>query len=173
MRGPSCPDCSAWLNDVSACTQRQHLILISHVLYNLNFLWLTTLNTYPTVQGFHNLQSTFGLITWIKKHFPLSWSSCKGKSLVYLESFWPEWCISTIYHAWDTSFWSGTLNLSFYCMPCKTKHGLWNDPVWAVYTGPAVNLLRFLWIRDTKQVYMVHNGLTLTHLLWPGVTHWY
>ena len=26
-----------------------------------------------------------------------------------IEGFRPEWCISTIYHAWDTPFWSGTL----------------------------------------------------------------
>ena len=24
---------------------------------------------------------------------------------------WPEWCISTIYHAWDTSFWPRTLKM--------------------------------------------------------------
>ena len=28
-----------------------------------------------------------------------------------IESFWPEWCISIIYHAWDTPFWLGTLEL--------------------------------------------------------------
>ena len=28
---------------------------------------------------------------------------------IYLEGFQPEWCISTIYHAWDTPFWLGTL----------------------------------------------------------------
>ena len=26
-----------------------------------------------------------------------------------IEGFWPEWCFSTIYHAWDTPFWSWTL----------------------------------------------------------------
>ena len=31
---------------------------------------------------------------------------------VYFEGFWPEWCISKIYHAWDTPFWSGTLDLN-------------------------------------------------------------
>ena len=28
-----------------------------------------------------------------------------------IEGFRPEWCISTIYHAWDTPFWLGTLNI--------------------------------------------------------------
>ena len=27
------------------------------------------------------------------------------------EGFQPQWCISTIYHAWDTPFWSGTLKM--------------------------------------------------------------
>ena len=29
----------------------------------------------------------------------------------YFACFRPEWCISTIYHAWDTPFWLGTLDL--------------------------------------------------------------
>ena len=29
----------------------------------------------------------------------------------HFEGFRPEWCISTIYHAWDTPFWLGTLDL--------------------------------------------------------------
>ena len=28
-----------------------------------------------------------------------------------MEGFRPEWCISTTYHAWDTPFWLGTLDL--------------------------------------------------------------
>ena len=28
-----------------------------------------------------------------------------------IEGSRPEWCISTIYHAWDTPFWSGTLDM--------------------------------------------------------------
>ena len=28
-----------------------------------------------------------------------------------IEGFQPEWCISTIYHAWDTPFWLGTLEM--------------------------------------------------------------
>ena len=30
---------------------------------------------------------------------------------IYIEGFWPEWCISTIYHAWDIPFWLGTLDI--------------------------------------------------------------
>ena len=29
----------------------------------------------------------------------------------HIKGFRPEWCISTIYHAWDTPFWSGTLDI--------------------------------------------------------------
>ena len=28
-----------------------------------------------------------------------------------MEGFWPEWYASTIYHARDTPFWSGTLDI--------------------------------------------------------------
>ena len=30
---------------------------------------------------------------------------------VHIKGFWPEWCISTTYHAWDTPFYSGTLDI--------------------------------------------------------------
>ena len=33
-------------------------------------------------------------------------------SSLHIEGSWPEWCISTIYHAWDTPLWSGTLDFS-------------------------------------------------------------
>ena len=33
---------------------------------------------------------------------------------IYIEGFRPEWCISTIYHALDTPFWSGTLDIYIY-----------------------------------------------------------
>ena len=28
-----------------------------------------------------------------------------------IEGFRPEWCVSSIYHAWETPFWSGTLDI--------------------------------------------------------------
>ena len=34
------------------------------------------------------------------------WCCCQ----VHIEGSWSEWCIFTIYHAWDTPFWSGTLD---------------------------------------------------------------
>ena len=34
-----------------------------------------------------------------------------GAHTLQMEGFQPEWCISTIYHAWDTPFWSGTLEI--------------------------------------------------------------
>ena len=33
----------------------------------------------------------------------------------HIEGFRPEWYISTIYHAWDTPFWSGTLDTIMNC----------------------------------------------------------
>ena len=36
---------------------------------------------------------------------------CVATLYIYIEVFQPEWCISTIYHAWDTPFWSGTLDI--------------------------------------------------------------
>ena len=32
----------------------------------------------------------------------------------HIEGFRPEWCISTIYHAWDTPLWSWTLDMKYY-----------------------------------------------------------
>ena len=31
--------------------------------------------------------------------------------ILQIEGYRPEWCISTIYNAWDTPFWSGTLEI--------------------------------------------------------------
>ena len=36
-----------------------------------------------------------------------------------------EWCISTIYHAWHTPFWSGTLDMLFKTLTFLST-GLWN-----------------------------------------------
>ena len=30
---------------------------------------------------------------------------------LHIEGSRPEWCISAVYHAWDTPFWSGTLDI--------------------------------------------------------------
>ena len=32
-------------------------------------------------------------------------------TMTIIEGSWPEWCISIIYYAWDTPFWSGTLKM--------------------------------------------------------------
>ena len=39
-----------------------------------------------------------------------------------IEGFKPEWCITTIYHAWDTPFWSGTLDIQGKTMFTYLKH---------------------------------------------------
>ena len=45
---------------------------------------------------------------WIKGY---TQSRGAGVHWVHMEGFQPEWYISTIYHAWDTPFWSGTLDI--------------------------------------------------------------
>ena len=49
-----------------------------------------------------------------------------------VEGFRPEWCISTIYHAWDTPFWLGTLKLCGlgpeWCI--STIYHAWDTPFW-------------------------------------------
>ena len=60
--------------------------------------------------------------------------------LAYFEGSRPEWCISTIYHAWDTPFWSGTLDFPFptsACHQCRNA-GLslcWDLNFWAMVCG--------------------------------------
>ena len=49
-----------------------------------------------------------------------------------IEGSWPEWCISTIYHAWDTSFWSGTLEMED--MITAGVHGVSNSWLLYIYT---------------------------------------
>ena len=38
------------------------------------------------------------------------------KAWEYIKGFQPEWCISTIYHTWDTPFWLETLNMWQCCL---------------------------------------------------------
>ena len=71
------------------------------------------------VEGFLTVwpsQPCFLLVMWILRvlsctsAYPvvhLMWSMCQR----HIEGFWPEWCISTVYHAWDTPFWPGTLEM--------------------------------------------------------------
>ena len=47
---------------------------------------------------------------------------------IAIEGFQPEWCISTIYHAWDTPFWSGTDKLCHSSLSPCPKH-LWTIPL--------------------------------------------
>ena len=37
---------------------------------------------------------------------------------LYIDGFRPEWCISTIYHAFDTPFWPGTLDMYIITESC-------------------------------------------------------
>ena len=46
------------------------------------------------------------------------------------EGFRPEWCISTTYHAWDTPFWSGTLNMQHHSIFNITKDVLCSFPTY-------------------------------------------
>ena len=56
--------------------------------------------------------------TMAKVHSCFSFLSVQCKFLhklynkhLHIKGFRPEWCISTIYHAWDTPFWSETLDM--------------------------------------------------------------
>ena len=59
----------------------------------------------------------------------LPFQCSKGTRLgLHIEGFRPEWCISTTYHAWDTPFWSETLDLYH---PAITKvHNGGSQPWW-------------------------------------------
>ena len=48
----------------------------------------------------------------------------------YFRGFWPEWYICTIYHAWDTPFWSGTLNLVHQESVKSTDHDITIHCTW-------------------------------------------
>ena len=51
------------------------------------------------------------------------WSSPLLIRFLHIEGFWPEWCLSTIYHAWDTPFWLGILDmLSFFWFIHRGNH---------------------------------------------------
>ena len=41
-----------------------------------------------------------------------------------IKGFQPEWCISTLCHAWDTSFWSGTLDMRSVNLSTNVSHEL-------------------------------------------------
>ena len=67
---------------------------------------------------------------------------------------WPEWCISTVYHAWDTPFWSETLELPglhltrmvyLYSISCLRYTILVGNP-WAPRTTPDQNGVSLLYI---------------------------
>ena len=53
----------------------------------------------------------YTLTVILKNYASLARARQQSEALIYIEGFRPEWCISTIYHAWDTPFWSGTLDI--------------------------------------------------------------
>ena len=70
------------------------------------------------------------------------------------EGFRPEWCISAIYHAWVTPFWSGTLNsvlfLSFGAYYHSSDNGiekykLWSYN-WCCMPESDFNMTTFVWL---------------------------
>ena len=72
----------------------------------------TTVHNYSTMR----LISTAGIVESPRVRTQLS--LCRNsfvyffqESWVNVECSWPEWWICTIYHAWDTPFWSGTLDI--------------------------------------------------------------
>ena len=65
-----------------------------------------------TLVPFLSIHRHAGLCTW-KVHAHMR---------EYIEGFQPEWCISTIYHAWDALFWSGTLDIQCTNTFTHTQH---------------------------------------------------
>ena len=62
------------------------------------------------------LRRTETEMMWLKldfNHIISRVSNQNGVSLLYIEGSGPEWYISTIYHASDTPFWLGTLDIMF------------------------------------------------------------
>ena len=85
-RRSSCPSprcCSP--GQGSPCRPLQHSVMARHYTLMPWRLWRTGLT-----------------ISELLKH---SWRQA------YFEGSRPEWCISTTYHAWDTPFWLGTLDI--------------------------------------------------------------
>ena len=75
--------------------------------------------------------------TWRQKHFFLRQTSCS----LDIEGSRPEWCISTIYHAWDTPLWSGTLDIAEWEYEDKNissadKHFI----VWILQNGTTISI---------------------------------
>ena len=79
----------------------------------------------------------------------------------YVEGFRPEWCISTIYHAWDAPFWSWTFivympqTAQSQCAPCQNS-----SICWSTSTPASLLFVRFL-------PYMHFLTNMFTALFWP------
>ena len=60
----------------------------------------------------HFLCLSFNIISKLSWYFVIVKENCEGSR--------PEWCVSTIYHAWDTPFWSGTLDFLLFLVSAMT-----------------------------------------------------
>ena len=102
------------------------MMLKNTELYSLILVWMTLSFWMTLFAEGHRvtgklelIQSFCSKVAWRSSDVLYGWWRWLWRSPVsmltmdHFEGFWPEWYISTIYHAWDTPFWLGTLNWSF------------------------------------------------------------
>ena len=96
--------CCMWFaHDCARATWAYVLEMVrgEEIVKNLELrLWMWLLLLYHYCQ--HSQQVSICTVKYIENAHP---------HCVHIEGFRPEWYISTIYHAWVTPFWSGTLNM--------------------------------------------------------------
>ena len=79
------------------------------------------------------------------------------------EGFRPEWCISTTYHAWDTPFWSGTLDFWRSHEWQIQMHTLAQTQVYTRHTHKHPRFLTVTRMTNTKAHIGTDTGLHKTH----------
>ena len=83
------------------------------------------------------------------------------KPHIQIKGFWPEWCISTIYHAWDTPFWLGTLKMHAHTY----THSLSQDILSLCPLPPLLPLLLHQpFMKSTLEQYLP----AVSKLMWSG-----
>ena len=114
------------MKDTAVCHQHTKVVSISYdILSTLENKWTTgclqstPLNIYTTQKFSEELIPVTAKLTKPKYDITiLLWGFPSRMAYLYndIEGFQPEWCISTIYHAWDIPFWQETLDL-FHLLP--------------------------------------------------------
>ena len=100
---------------------------------------------------------------------------------MHIEGFRPEWGISTIYHAWDTPFWLGTLSMHHWLLQVLTTSQWLLLQIKAMRSAACeIQFLSIIWqwailIRGNKAVwkfwYRHHTSNNLTVWTWYVYSH--